>query len=235
MYFYTQDQILYPAFWDYSFNLILNELAAIVNENGGKVQPHKFNTGLIVNRTLLEAIDKKKDDFESFKRFFADMHKDGKMTNDEYTRRIDHMTKEYTKELQELDAIENNPVKANYPDYIIFTLDGVYYYLNYSDAQFCYVCNKQKVRDGGIISKDVYSTEISGAFWDGLNTTDFYNKELYAEKIKQAAQKLYTELLECKFGGIYRESHKTRVPNRYNSGYHYETIFAKERTEKIDF
>ena len=91
------------------------------------------------------------------------------------------------------------------------------------------------MRDGGIISKDVYSTKISGEFWDGLNTKDFYNKEVYFEKIKQAAQTLYNECLKCAFGGIYREGHKTRVANRYNSGYHYETIYSKERTEKIDF
>ena len=235
LYFYNQNQTLYPGFYDYSYNLILNKLADLITAEGGRVQPHKFNTGFIKNRSHIEKISEKKQDLESFLRFNKTLFDAGKFTAEEYERRTNNLKENYKKEIEELEKVPNEPQKVNYPDYITFILDGFYYNISYSDAQYSYVVNKQPVKSGGIVSKDIYSEKISSYFLSFVSGEMFSNPTEYAKGIEEGARHLLETVKRAKPGKQYREGYKRRVNNTYNTGYHYETIYKPERTEKIDF
>ena len=55
--------------------------------------------------------------------------------------------------------------------------------------------------------------------------------------VTQEKQRLYLGSWEYNAAPsqIRRERKRQRVPNTYNSGYHYETVFEPERFARIDF
>ena len=53
--------------------------------------------------------------------------------------------------------------------------------------------------------------------------------------IKEGANLIFNMLCNAPFSEIRRFSRRQRVPNTYNNGYHYETVYAPERRAKIDF
>lgn len=236
MYFYTQNQTLYPDFWDYTYFMVLEQLAKLVKKNGGRVEPHRFNTGYIENRTLYEQIAEKEKHFERFKRYFELEKEAGKLTDTEYNTKLENLTVNMTTEIETLKAVENKPVKTNYPGYIRFILDGFYYSFTYSESTFNYVCSKTPVRNDGTILDNIYSENVSRAFWDGISDNKlFQDKKAYKKAIKEAAEILLNSLKNNPVSGVYREQTRKRVSNTYNSGYHYETIYSKDKYKKIEF
>ena len=53
--------------------------------------------------------------------------------------------------------------------------------------------------------------------------------------IVEAANLIYNMLITSNNSPIIRNSRRQRVPNTYNNGYHYETIYNKEKFVDIDF
>ena len=238
MYFYNQDQILYPNYWEYSYMMTLEKLADLVTENGGKVQPHKFNTGYIQNRTLFEKINKEKEHNESFKRVLKGMWRKGQLTITEYRSKVWKCSHRTNQEIKKLEAVKNDPVKTNYPGYIHFILNGFYYEVYYSESQFAHVFTKQPVRPNNTISDNYYSSEVKVWFLDNNGLTDleiFFDTDKYNNSLKQAAADLLNFLENAKTSEKYIDFDRVRVSNTYNSGYHYEKKYKPERTKKIDF
>lgn len=236
MYFYTQNQTLYPNFWDYTFFMVLEQLAKLIKKNGGRVEPHRFNTGYIENRTLYEQIAEKEKHFERFKRYLELEKEAGKLTDTEYNTKLENLTVNMTSEIESLKAVENKPVKTNYPGYIHFILDGFYYSFTYSESTFNYVCQKTPVRADNTIIDNIYSETVSSDFINVVSDCDlFKDKKAYKKAIKEAAEILLNSLKNSPVSGIYREKTRKRVLNTYNNGYHYETIYSKDKYKKIEF
>lgn len=236
MYFYTQNQTLYPDFWEYSYLMVLEQLAQLVEKNGGKVEPHRFNTGYIENRTLYEQINKKEEDFARFKHWLELKKESGKLTDTEYNAKLEKLTANMTTEIDTLKAVENKPVKTNYPGYIKFTLDGFYYDFCYSESTFNYVCAKTPVKADNTILTNIFSENVSSAFLNGISDNElFQDKKAYKKAIKESAEILLNSLKNNPVSGIYRKSTRKRVPNTYNNSYHYETIYSKDTYKKIEF
>ena len=236
MYFYTQDQILYPDFWKYSYFMVLEELAKLVKKNGGKVEPHRFNTGYIENRTLYEQISEKEKDIKRFTRYFELEKEAGKLTESEYNTKVEKLIANITTEINALKAVDNKPVKTNYPGYIKFIIDGFYYEFYYSESTFNYVCVKTPLRADNTVLENIYSETVSSKFLNGINDNElFQDKKAYKKAIKEAAKTLLNSLKNNPVSGIYREQTRKRVSNTYNGGYHYETIYSKDKYKKIEF
>ena len=236
MYFYTQNQTLYPNYWEYSYFMVLEQLAELVKKNGGKVEPHRFNTGYIENRTLYEQIDRKEKDFERFKYWLELEKESGKLTDTEYNTRLEKLTANMTTEIETLKVVENKPVKTNYPGYIHFILDGFYYSFTYLESTFNYVCAKTPVKADNTILNNIYSENVSSEFLNKISDNNlFQDKKAYKKAIKESAKILFNSLKNNPVSGVYRETTRKRVPNTYNNSYHYETIYSKDVYKKVEF
>lgn len=215
-----ENERLYLSSWNYNCAQILSELAKIVTNNGGKVKPTK--TAIISNRSISEAIHENENRLEALENAV----KDGRGT--EKTRiAIDTITAK----LGELKNINNEPIKVTHLTYINFALDGVYYYYSTDDNPFFpfHIC-KTPIKDGK-------RSADAGAVEDGKEWLFdcFFNAGCSQSDIKEAANLIFNMLVKSKNSPIIRDSHRQRVQNTYNSGYHYETIYSPERFLKVDF
>ena len=217
--FYKEGQTLYLSVYHYNLVLILEELKKLVIENGGKV---KQNThGFIVNRSILEALEEKKNHLEWLKKYMEE-HTDKQIKTDSLQA-----------EIERLEAADNAPVSVSNTGYISFILDGFHYYIQkseYSELQF----RKAAILDGGKVSReypldlvpiDNYCLHV---FHCTLSSPEI---ETYR---KEAAKALFEYLTGAKETEKVIYSKRVRVANRYNGGYHYETVKEKEQFEALN-
>jgi len=125
MYVSYEGERLYLSTWRYNAARVLTELARIVKNNGGTVAPK--TPALIINRNL-------------------------ECTVNEYTERLHHLQTlqveigynetraaaivTYSEKLQELQKVDNTPIKTGYISYLSFVLDGNYYYYQIDENPF---------------------------------------------------------------------------------------------------
>ena len=64
---------------------------------------------------------------------------------------------------------------------------------------------------------------------------EMFGLECPEEVINSAAEALFDMLIKAEPSVKRLETTKRRVPNMYNDGYHYETVYEKETFRDIDF
>lgn len=95
---------------------------------------------------------------------------------------------------------------------VTFNLDGINYYLSLGDFGALHY-SKRPIENGNQIKK---------CYMDQLN-----------EWYRYSPAELLEKLISANNSEPYRESYKTRVPNYYNGGYHYERIYKPQQYETI--
>ena len=215
-----ENQRLYLTAWNYNAARIMSELARIVENNGGRYKP--TNAAIISDRRLTDALYEYDEKLSLYKRVVSEGH-----GNDHTIAAIDYLEKE----IGRLKKINNDPIRVTHTTYISFILDEFYYYYQVDDNpffDFCYsktpVKNGRRSRDA-VLEKDKKEWLYDCFFHSGCSDDD----------IREAAYLIFNMLVSAKNSTIIRDSKKVRVDNTYNSGWHYETIYAPERLEEIDF
>lgn len=215
---------LYPAAWEYNACRITTELARIITDNGGKVKPQK--SAIIRNRTADKAVSEYAELIETLSAHLEQ--------TDEAERRarLESAIREYREKLEAAQARENGPFTTTHNGYITFTLGGMFYsWWTDSNPFFEIHYQKTPIRDGKR-SLDACGEEFSKSDW---MTDDIITRSASSADIREAANIIFNRLLLAPQSEIIRDKSRERVPNRYDGGYHYETIISPERLEKIDF
>lgn len=219
---------LYLKNWPYNAALIMDELHNIVENNGGKVKPHTGAPTVISNHTLDSAIRKTTDRLNQLEAIEAE--KPGQ--NQHRTEAI----KQYRADLEKWQHIDNTPREVRHTtwsaSYITFTLDNMLYYYDTDDNPFFeFHYKKTPIAKDGTVSRDAYLMEDKKEWlYDCFMRFDTSDADR-----KEAANLIYNMLVKAPVSEIYREKRRMRVPNMYNNGYHYETVYEKERREKVSF
>lgn len=222
--FYQDNTTLYPDSWNYNATLIMEELEKIVLNNGGIVK--KSREGYIVNGSLMRCV-------QELETRIKRMEEAEETTDEKKLHLRETYIKNCRKEIEELNTIKNDPIKVSHTGYMSFILDGIYYSVSLDDNPFFdhhYV--KTPIQDGKI-SRDAGCENLSHDFiWDCFFSV---KKPATDDDRREVANMIFNYLLTADNSEIIRDKKKVRVSNRYNSGYHYETIYSPERFEKIDF
>lgn len=210
---------LYPKTWEYNAARITTELAKIVENYGGRVKYGR--TAVISNRTLNFAIIEKQSRLEQLTAINAENEKELR------TARINALEKE----IEELKQIDNEPITVTHTGYITFAYENDYYsFMTDSNPFFPFYYIKTPIKNGKY-SKDACCMEDKKEWLFDC----FFSWNCSDADVKEAAHLIFNMLCQAPFSEIIRDGRKQRVSNTYNSGYHYETIYAPERIEKIDF
>ena len=132
---------------------------------------------------------------------------------------------------ESLKGINNEPIKVTHLTYINFTIDGVYYSYSVDDNPFFpFYIYKTPIKDGKR-SADAAGVEDKKEWLFDR----FLKMNCSKSDIVEAANIIFNMLINSNNSPIIRNSRRQRVPNTYNNGYHYETIYNKERFVDIDF
>ena len=224
MYFHNEDQTLYPGSLEYNYCLVMNELTKIAEDCGAIIKPETpSGRGYVVNRAIFEKIAECENRIARLKEIAADEKLAARIT-----KSIPATIKEYEDEIQRLNAIDNSPVRIE-RSFIHFVLDGVYYYFDFPDNPFFeHTFTKTPVVNGKI-SRDCYGvTDPKEWLFDSL-----FRMDCSMDDIKESANIIFNMLMNGKYSEKYRDGRRQRVPNTYNGGYHYETIYRPERVERL--
>lgn len=211
---------LYLPAWGYNAARIMTELAQIIVNNGGKVKP--TNTAIISNRHLSESIREAADRVKSLEAAISE-----RGTNETRAAALVN----YKKQLSDMEAINNDPITVTHTTYITFVHDSTYYYYQVDDNPFFpfhYV--KTPVKNNKY-SKDAGATEDDKKEW---LYDSFFGFNCLDADVKEAANFIYNMLINAAYSPIMRDGKKQRVPNTYNEGTHFETVYAPERIAKLD-
>jgi hypothetical protein len=128
-----------------------------------------------------------------------------------------------------METVKNDPIIVTHTTYISFVLEDIYYYYQVSDNPFFeFYYQKTPVKYGKISHDAVMMEDTKEWLYDC-----FFSFDVSDSDIKEAANHIFNMLVAAKNSVIHRDSKKQRVPNRYDGGYHYETIFEPERFEVL--
>ena len=210
---------LYPATWVYNSSRLLTQLAKIVTDNGGTVKP--LRTAIISNRVQDAAIREYRDKIAQYTALEQENH------NPKRAEAI----RAYTAKLEKLTAVNNEPIAVTHTTYITFVLNGIYYYFQTDDNPFFpFYIQKTPVKNGKY-SKDACMIEDRKEWMYDC----FFECTCTDADIIEGANLIYNMLVNAQCTRIIRDGRRQRVPNTYNGGYHYETVYAPERIGVIDF
>lgn len=214
-----ENERLYPDSWEYNGARIMSKLAEIVVENGGRVKPCK--KAIISNRSIEEMKKKISEKIELYKSLEEKAHKDLRAAAIEKKE----------KELKELECVKNDPIVVTHTSYISFIYDNTYYYYQMDYHPFFeFLLVKTPVKD------NKYSRDAALEETDKTWLEDQLLKIGCSEKdINDAAKKIFNMLVASKNSSIILDKKRVRVQNLYNRGYHYETIYEKERFASVEF
>lgn len=217
-----ENQRLYPSTWTYNAARIITELARIAENNGAKVKYDRYSA-LISNRSIDSAIFETSERIKKLEKIESE--KPG--VNAARANAI----KEYRAELERLENINNDPIKVTHTSYITFVLDDMYYYYQLGDNPFFdfhYI--KTPVNNGKYSRDAALMDEPKEWLYDCFFKFDCSNAD-----ITEGANLIFNMLMNAEKSEIIRDRRRERVPNTYNSGYHYETFYSPERFAEIDF
>lgn len=205
-----KEQTYYYTNWNYNAARILDQLQHVINNNGGYIAEthapeyfyHCFQTLYTIhNRTLSGAIREQETLIEKLKKHGREC------TNAEI-------------KLQELQSIQAPPVKTRFTTYIHFILDDCYYELSLSDNPFFDFHYRKIKLQNNQFTGDYYLEEFTK---DWLYDC-FFSYHCSDDDVKEGANLIFNALCSAPASREYIERKKTRVPNTYNDGWHYETI-----------
>lgn len=224
MYITHDGQRLYLNSWNYNAALIFSELAKIIENAGGRVKPCAHYAS-ISNRSITEARNEHTERAEKM-RAAAE-----RITDPEKSEKLKAAAAKEAEKAAELDQIDNTPRDAAHIGYISFVLNNVYYYYQTDrNPFFPFYYIKTPIREGKY-SRDAACTEDEKTW---LYDCFFYATCSDADR-REAANLIFNMLVTAPPSEIIRDHRRQRVPNTYNSGYHYETVYSPERLEKISF
>lgn len=234
MYFTSENQTLYPSTIHYNLALIMTELARIAANHGAVVRPEK--NGYIVNRSIMENIDEKKQRIEKLEAILkngsADSIFTGKVEIDEKRKAaINNALAEYRAEIERLEAIDNSPVKVSNTSWVHFVLDGVFYDYSLPDNCFDDFRFYKTPVIGGKVDKWCYPVDDPKEWYYDC----FFSPECSKADIVEAANLIFNLMVNAPMSKPYRETYRRRVANRYNDGYHYETIEKPTHLEALSW
>lgn len=211
---------LYLHSWNYNALLILDELARIVEERGGRVKPAK--TAVITNRTLSGGIRDLSERIELLREV------NGKQGSNPAREKA---IAESEAGLEELKKIDNEPIEVRGQSWIRFIYDGHMYYYSIDDNPFFdFHYTKTPVNDGEYSLDACLECDTKEWFLDKHMSFRCSRYDLHA-----AAEWIFRMLTDSQDCAIMRSWRRIRVPNTYDHGFHYEKIYDKERKGKVDF
>lgn len=214
-----ENERLYLNNWVYNACRITTALANVVENNNGVVKPHK--KAIVSNRTLSEAIR----DIES------KLEKIETKQLENYTEVRANYIEAQKRKLEEYNAINNDPITITHTTWISFVFEDTYYMYSMDDNPFFdFYYIKTPIKNGQY-SRDAASEKDSKQWLYDC----FFSFGVSDADITEAANLIFNMLVSAKNSVIIRDKKRVRVPNYYNNGYHYETIYEKERFEKIDW
>lgn len=213
-----ENERLYLTSWNYNAALVLSELAKIVINNGGNVAPTK--SAIISNRSIDDVIHENESRIDRI----IEHRNNGKKVNDA-------IIADLTAKNEALKGINNEPIKVTHLTYINFTIDGIYYGYSVDDNPFFpFHIYKTPIKDGKRSADAAAVEDKKEWLFDCLLKMNCSKSD-----IVEAANLIYNMLITSDNSPIIRNSRRQRVPNTYNNGYHYETIYSKERFVDVDF
>lgn len=216
MYVSRDGQRLYLGSWKYNAALILTELAKIIENNGGRVKP--LYTAVISNRYLESIIKNLKDQIEGLESL-------------KETEKIKNVIGNLSKELAELELIDNTPITVTHTSYISFIFDDFYYYYQVDNNPFFdFYYEKNHIKDGKYIG-NTYLEKDNQSWWNDC----FLSFRCSEADRKEAANLIFNMLVSAEPSKIYREEEERKVPNAYDDGWHWEKVIKPNQYKKIDF
>lgn len=215
-----ENQRLYPKTWEYNAARILTELARVATNHGGNVKPLK--NAIIINRSIDDIIRDYTEKLERYERT---------IDNGNGNERTNYAIIKTRNDLEMVQKINNDPVNVTHTSYISFVLDGFYYYYQLDSNPFFEFYYIKTPVINGKYSRDAALMEdrkdwLSDCFL-GIECSN-------ADRV-EAANIIFNMLMNASESPVIRDKTRRRVPNTYNDGYHYETVYSSERFEKIDF
>ena len=217
----TKDnQRLYATSWQLNSARILTRLAQLVTAQGGKVKP--LHPAVLSDHNLEDEIQ----DIEARIRTLTE--RENESHSDAQTLALQTCLSQ----LDRLRVIPNTPIAVTHTSYISFTMNGLYYsYQLDSNPFFPFYYMKTPI-ENGTYSGDA-CLEDDPKSW--LQDDSFIRFGCPQSEIESAAQAILSLLLTAPLSTLRHNTQRTRIPNTYDSGYHFENIPVKERRLKIDF
>lgn len=217
---FKENERLYLRSWNYNAACILSELAKIVIKNGGRVKPTYH--AIISNRTIDSAI----------KDYSLKLERYTNIVNEGHGTEKTKIAIEYVKkELEKMEALDNDPITVSHTSYISFTLNGYYYYYQVDDNPFYEFHYIKTPVSNNKYSRDAALVEEKKDWLDDC----FLKVNCLKADIIEAANLIFNMLVSADQSPIIRGKTCRRVSNTYNGGYHYETIYSSERFENVNF
>ena len=212
-----ENERLYATSWQYNSARILTRLAQLITAQGGKVKP--LNPAVLSDRNLEEACTATQRRLESSSTFHPKVR--------------ESLISNLQKELALFQSIPNTPITVTHTSYINFAMNGVYYFYSL-DNNPLFPCHYIKT------PIDPQSETYSGDACVEESSNPWFTDPLIGfgcpdSEIESAAGAILSLLLAAPLSTIRHDTKRTRIPNAYDSGYHFENIPIKERRLKIDF
>lgn len=210
----------YATSWQYNSARILTRLAQLVMAQGGKVKP--LHPAILSDRNLEDAIQETESKMNHLPEPNPDSWLDVRFI-------VEH---HYLNKLEELRAISNTPITVTHTSYISFAMNGLYYSYQLDDNPFLPFYYLKTPIENGTYSGDACLANEPKPW---LNDNSFIRYGCSDSEIETAAQAILALLLAAPLSTLRHDTKRTRVPNIYDSGSHFENIPVKERRLKIDF
>lgn len=126
---------------------------------------------------------------------------------------------------------ESEPITVTHTSYISFVLDETYYYYQVNDNPFFEFYYQKTPIKNGMRSRDA-GAEADKKEW---LFDCFFGSNCGQQYITESANLIFNMLCNAPMSKLIRDKHKQRVANGYKEGWHFETVYAPERLEKVDF
>lgn len=229
---YKENQRFYLNPWGYNSCRIMSALAEVVREHGGNVKP--TIPCMVSDRHKYDALDKLKKEKECIEwNMDMDVFDDDPVKQKKYVEKLKNRLKSVEMNIRKCEDEINydKPIPVTHTSYITFEMDGVYYYYQVDDNPFFpFYYIKTPITEKGY-SKDACMMEDEKKWLYDC----YFKSDCPSEMIVDASIAIFEMLVKAENSPIYRDCKKTRVPNTYDSGWHYENVYAKERFAQIDF
>lgn len=210
----------YATSWQYNSARILTCLAQLVTAQGGKVKP--LHPAILSDRNLEDDIQ----DIETRIRTLTEQE------NESHSDAQTLALQTCLSHLDRLRAIPNTPITVTHTSYISFAMNGLYYSYQLDSNPFLPFYYLKTPIENGTYSGDACLANEPKPW---LNDNSFIRYGCSDSEIETAAQAILALLLAAPLSTLRHDTKRTRIPNTYDSGYHFENVPLKERRLKIDF
>lgn len=214
------NQRLYATSWQLNSARILTRLAQLVTAQGCKVKP--LHPAILSDRNLEDDIQDIEVRIRTLTEQENESHSDAQIL----------ALQTCLSRLDRLRAIPNTPITVTHTSYISFIMNGLYYSYQLDSNPFLLFYYLKTPIENGTYSGDACLANEPKPW---LNDNSFIRYGCSDSEIETAAQAILALLLAAPLSTLRHDTKRTRIPNTYDSGYHFENIPVKERRIKIDF